>query len=118
MKLNPTLILSSAVSFLAGLIVCWNLKASVDRQDISEIKIRLDASAREGSIANHDTKRILDKVEQCQVLLTASNADLKLSIDRAVQAIQGAAPVDPSVVATPEEIQAQDARTRAGAKKN
>lgn len=93
MKLNHTVVLSSLVSFMAGLIVCWNLKASVDRQDISEIKLRLDQSQRESSLANHDTKRILDKMEQCQVLVATLNSDLTTTVQKAVQEIQASVPV-------------------------
>ncbi len=117
MKLYQVTALSSAASFMAGLIVCWNLKASVDRQDISEIKLRLDQSTRESSNANHDTKRILDKMESCQVLISELDSKLSLTVDRAVQAAQSSVPLDPSIIATPEEIRIQDEKTKAGAKK-
>ena len=51
--------------FLFGIVVCWNIKASIDRQDVWEIKDIMRRVQTDAAISKHETSRSIDKTEEC-----------------------------------------------------
>lgn len=66
--------------FLLGLIACWNLRVTVSRQDIFDIKNSMEKYRIDASVARSNLIRTIDKIEQCQLMVDSMKREIQYSI--------------------------------------
>lgn len=70
--------------FLLGVVACWNIKASVDRQDIVEFKFKMDELRKELAVSQNQNKQILGKIDDCELKIFDEFNSLRRKIDEFV----------------------------------
>lgn len=57
-----------SLGFLIGIIACWNLRVTVSRQDVFDIKNSIEKYRVDAGVARTNLARTLDKIEECRVV--------------------------------------------------